>query len=555
MKISIKTMLVLGALIQLNYNAFSQNTFPNSPSGSGNVGIGTLSPAVLLDVQNGDVKFNQLGEEISFARPAGENGFSLSSSLSKRADFRFDGVTLRMITSNSMSAPLNESGIAIATQTGWVGLGNNTPQARFHLKDKTKSDYGAIINTNSKGATLLVIRESTGSLTIPTFTSSDSYGSIVQNYYNSGAVNTIGGFFQGRGNTSAQRAIGVSSEADGNTTFTNYNLASTAYYGKGTNANDAFGAELHGTGLRTGTGAYCSGEVDPAFSGYADYYYGVQAFGTGYACQTHTFGVKAHANTGRYVYGIYGSATSSCEQDPIPFVYAGYFAGDVYSTGSYLPSDLQLKEKIQPLNGALSIISKLNPKKYYYKQSDEFLGAHLPKGERMGFIAQELEQILPNSVKSSHNPELKDKDNKTISSKAFDFKAVDYISLIPILVQGIKEQQAEIEELKLKLENKNNELSQNKTENLLDNAILYQNNPNPFNEGTSIRYHLNNKNDNASIIIFDMNGKLVKSYELDKNAIDGEIQITSNSIQPGMYYYSLVIKGVEVKTLKMIMAK
>ena len=52
---------------------------------------------------------------------------------------------------------------------------------------------------------------------------------------------------------------------------------------------------------------------------------------------------------------------------------------------------------------------------------------------KIGFIAQELELVFPELVET----------NKTTG-----YKAVNYDGMIPVLVEGMKEQQAQIDELK-----------------------------------------------------------------------------------------------------------
>lgn len=293
--------------------------------------------------------------------------------------------------------------------------------------------------------------------------------------------------------------------------------------------------------------------------------YGVYGLGIGNGCSD-VFGVYGEARAGKNNYGIYGTAGPAA--DPIhdcspTSIWAGYFSGDVFASNYLTPSDKQFKENIKPLGDAMTIISKLNPQTYTFKKSDNFLGLSFPEGLRYGFIAQELETILPTLVKKSHNPEIKDKDGKIIS-KSFDFKAVDYTALIPILVEGIKEQQvkineqqAQIEELKTQIKNYLNGAKPNNNGivNELSEAVLYQNSPNPFSENTTIKYHLANIGDAASIMVFDMNGKLLKTYELNTQNVDGDVQISSGTLIAGMYYYSLVVKGKEINTLKMILAK
>jgi hypothetical protein len=111
--------------------------------------------------------------------------------------------------------------------------------------------------------------------------------------------------------------------------------------------------------------------------------------------------------------------------------YAGYFSGNIYCTGSYLPSDESLKDNIQPLQNALSRVMKLDIKTYYFKPG--FSELNLPSTMQYGFTAQNIESIFPELVRL--NP-AKGKE------QPFEFKVVNYIGLIPLLTGAIKEQQA-----------------------------------------------------------------------------------------------------------------
>jgi len=61
------------------------------------------------------------------------------------------------------------------------------------------------------------------------------------------------------------------------------------------------------------------------------------------------------------------------------------------------PSDKRLKQDIASISDALSIVSQLTPKTYNYKS--EKVKAHgLPTVLQYGFIAQEVEEVLPSIV-------------------------------------------------------------------------------------------------------------------------------------------------------------
>lgn len=103
-----------------------------------------------------------------------------------------------------------------------------------------------------------------------------------------------------------------------------------------------------------------------------------------------------------------------------------------------LPSDRRLKNNIHAFSNAQRTIDLLSPKTFTYDLTT-FPDYGFPKGTQYGLIAQEVEKVLPDYVTEVSFP-----DGKR-------FKTVNYIGLIPILLQSNKEQQAEIEQLKAKI--------------------------------------------------------------------------------------------------------
>ena len=122
----------------------------------------------------------------------------------------------------------------------------------------------------------------------------------------------------------------------------------------------------------------------------------------------------------------------------------------------------------------------------------------------------------------------------------------------------MQEQQKQIEELTNRLNNLQNGGNIDPAvtpANKEDQPSLGQNIPNPFNAATTIKYHLVNMNNNASILLFDMSGTLMKTYKLNDGNKDSELQISAGELKAGMYYYSLVIDEKEIDTKKMILTK
>ena len=98
---------------------------------------------------------------------------------------------------------------------------------------------------------------------------------------------------------------------------------------------------------------------------------------------------------------------------------------------STTPSDYTLKRNIEDIQNPIEIIKELTGKSFNWKNSGEF---------DYGLIAQEVEKILPELVK--------EKDN--ISGEGTK-KVVKYISMIPILIESIKELSSKNDSLEQKL--------------------------------------------------------------------------------------------------------
>lgn len=110
--------------------------------------------------------------------------------------------------------------------------------------------------------------------------------------------------------------------------------------------------------------------------------------------------------------------------------------GTTACTGNVWTSDQRKKKNIVPLQlNAIEIIKKLSPVEYEWKTvQDQGM-----EGIQYGFIAQDLEQIVPTMVVTDTN-------------NADEQKAVKYLELLPIYAKAIQEQQLLIEELRKELD-------------------------------------------------------------------------------------------------------
>lgn len=87
----------------------------------------------------------------------------------------------------------------------------------------------------------------------------------------------------------------------------------------------------------------------------------------------------------------------------------------------------------------------------------------------------------------------------------------------------------------------------------INENILYQNIPNSFSESTEIYYYLTDKVKNSTIIVYDMNGRQIKSYKLSQKGYN-KISINGNEFNSGkgVYIYTLITDGQVIDTKRMI---
>ncbi len=236
--------------------------------------------------------------------------------------------------------------------------------------------------------------------------------------------------------------------------------------------------------------------------------------------------------------------------------------------GGYFGSDIRLKNNIKKIESPLEKIRKINGIEFSYK-NDDTISKDAVKGNasddnnrmRLGFIAQDMEKVIPGVVKDMPN----------------GMKAIAYTDLTALLVEALKEQQniIDAQSMKIKeLENKINttitipvkdsdskkkslNLNDDKTENTIDitNAFLFQNAPNPFSECTEIKYFVPENIHNAILYMFDLQGNIKKQVTLQEKGKTAAITINGNELQAGMYVYSLTCDGQIVDTKNMILTK
>ena len=280
---------------------------------------------------------------------------------------------------------------------------------------------------------------------------------------------------------------------------------------------------------------------------------------------TNTNQLWLHGKSGIYV--TKGTDNASIDTliyfDPSRSVYLN-FNCDLKASGFLVPSDERYKEDIEPIESVLASLEVLEPVSYRLKshrydeiqpmtgdpKETELLNRYyraLDQGsERYGFLAQNVKEVYPELVHTDLN----------------GYMSVDYIGLIPVLVQAINELRAELDELKGEKQEDAEDsplLAPAQQAGLdeqasLSAAKLYQNAPNPWNTETVIRYSLPQDVTTADIFIYDMQGTQLKRIPAQGRG-ENRVVLTAQDLTAGMYIYALVADGTLIDSKKMILTK
>jgi len=246
-----------------------------------------------------------------------------------------------------------------------------------------------------------------------------------------------------------------------------------------------------------------------------------------------------------------------------------YFNTDVWAKGVKLVSDIRFKHNVQNIEQPLSKLLSLHGVTYDFDdqikqellKERHYATTGIPEGgegeedpdkiepvlpeinnKRIGFIAQELQEVFPDLV----------------STDDLGFLGVDYIGLIPVIVEAMKEQQRQIQALQEQISAmggyKSTPAPIEGTGNNEENSYLYQNVPNPFTEKTEIKYFLPEDSRNTQLYIFNMQGQNVKTVNISGRG-NGSIFIQGAELAPGTYIYTLYSNGKELDSKRMILTK
>lgn len=160
-----------------------------------------------------------------------------------------------------------------------------------------------------------------------------------------------------------------------------------------------------------------------------------------------------------------------------------------------------------------------------------------------GLSADQLQEEFPDLVLESIDGE----------------KYINYVEMVPLLVQSIKELSAEVTTLKeqlgiqdpskpvMKVKEQTTAIEETET----DVVTMSQNKPNPFSDSSVITLNIPETTKSAVIGIYDMSGKQVQAINVPQRG-QTDITVFAAGLTPGMYVYNLIVDGKVQVSRKMI---
>ena len=162
--------------------------------------------------------------------------------------------------------------------------------------------------------------------------------------------------------------------------------------------------------------------------------------------------------------------------------------------------------------------------------------------QHYGLSAEQLEEVFPDLVYEQED----------------GTKSINYVEMVPILVQAINELKGEIEELRTGGDDRTKKAVQSSSEGDSAEKLLWlslgQNKPNPFSNSTTIEVCIPEDVQKAFIYVYDLQGKKVDQVDITARGKQN-VQLTSGNLTDGMYLYSLIADGKVVETRRMIVEK
>jgi len=431
-------------LIRYNVNDYHMAFWTNANErmridSTGNVGIGTSSPATKLDV-NGVINVRT-------------NGYEFGRITTNNVSGTDGGLTFQTISGGVFSESMR------IDYLGKVGIGTASPTAKLDLVDNSvqlrlaNSTTGTTASDGSRiylsGNDLFIVNRESANIQLYTtdtermrIDSSGRVGIGIETYTSSGLLNLKGSGLALKndlnGGSSNWSLIQNQATADSASIdfISGQGLAMTIAHNKnvGIGSTDpARKLELKGDRdaiirLENTRTVESAGQILGAIE-----FYGNDSSGQGAGVKSSIVARTFGGGEASYLTFSTTSTVNDVEKMRLESDGDLHVDGDVIAYSTTI-SDQRLKDNVQTIDNALDKVSSLRGVSYTWNNGNR-------KGQKdLGLIAQEVEQVLPELVREKEMPMI---DGGT-------YKTVDYEKIVGVLIEAVKELKQEIEILKAK---------------------------------------------------------------------------------------------------------
>ncbi|MEL6866437.1 MAG: tail fiber domain-containing protein, partial [Bacteroidota bacterium] len=204
------------------------------------------------------------------------------------------------------------------------------------------------------------------------------------------------------------------------------------------------------------------------------------------------------------------------------------------------------KTDIQDISNPMGLVMRLKGVTYKY-DIDGNPTKNFKTGRHYGFIAEDVQRIVPEAVQKTFNEE----------GNIDDFVVMNYDMIVPILIEGMKSQQETIRNLEsriLVLEEITGAGARAGAAEAKDDedttVSLGQNRPNPFKGMTTIDYTIPASMNNARLVVYDANGSVIETIALDPGA--GTVDYNAGRLSAGIYFYAIEADGQNLARQMMV---
>ena len=334
-------------------------------------------------------------------------------------------------TGSGSASYMQQASAMMIDDAGAVGIATNTPSAKLHVNGNIRwggSSVAPYVYSDIDAGGLYI--ENVGS------TAANSAIRLQCRNTNAGSYSSIK--IDPSSSTITANVAGTNRMILDTTSYIYHNTGSTTFNANGYIYTQSWINLGGGAGIFSSTngahfypnavGTYGTWRISGSRNGYSGIYDNHSTTNFGMYDSSGNGGAWS-ASAGWHYYYVPGDACLAIGSSTTSSTYSLYVTGAIYSTADIVAySDRRSKENIVTIDNALDKVSKIRGVYYTPKEGDD-------KSRKVGVIAQELNEILPEAVTYAED---------------VDKYGVDYGKITGLLIEAVKELQAKVKELENK---------------------------------------------------------------------------------------------------------